>query len=336
MKRLTIKEIAKMAGVSVTAVSFVLNNKPGVSDETREHVQKIIDETGFKPNLNSKKLLFNKSFNICVMINPDSSPFEDLFYFEITRGILNKSREHGYTISISEPIYEESELPDMVYIGDTDGIIFMQDITDALTEKVIASDIPFVVVDSHSLSDNVTSVNPDYHGAAYRAASYLLSLGHREIAMISSGVVERFREQTTSGFTSALQEYRLKPKLKYISQSVRNETEAYEAAKLLLTSADRPTALLCTVDTFAIGAMRCAKDLGLRVPEDVSIVGIDDILLALYTEPKLTTVGIDKVRMGELATELLLQKIEGGSPKSTSLPMELIVRDSAQAVETKK
>lgn len=336
MKRLTIKEIAKMAGVSATAVSFVLNNKPGVSDETREHVQRIIDETGFKPNLNSKKLLFNKSFNICVMINPNASPFEDLFYFEITRGILNKSREFGYNISINEPDYEDNELPDIVYTGDTDGIIFMQDISDALTEKVLASGIPFVVVDSHSLSDNVISVNPNYHGAAYNAASFLLSMGHRQIAMISSNVVERFREQTFSGFLSAMQEYRLKPRPELIEQSVRNEAEAYDAAKVLLSAESRPTALLCTVDTFAIGAMRCAKDLGLRVPEDVSIVGIDDILLARYTEPKLTTVGIDKVHMGELATELLMQKLEGGCPRSISLPMELIIRDSVRPIQAKK
>ena len=218
-----------MAGVSMTAVSFVLNNKPGVSDETREHIQKIIDETGFKPNLNSKKLLFNKSFNICVMISPDASPFEDLFYFEVTRGILNKSREHGYNISINEPNYEDNELPDVVYTGDTDGIIFMQDISDALTEKAISSGVPFVVVDSHSLSDKVTSINPNYHGAAYSATSYLLSLGHRNIAMISSNVVPRFHEQTRSGFLSAMQEYGLKPAKEALAQSVRTETEAYDA-----------------------------------------------------------------------------------------------------------
>ena len=319
-----------MAGVSMTAVSFVLNNKPGVSDETREHIQKIIDETGFKPNLNSKKLLFNKSFNICVMISPDASPFEDLFYFEVTRGILNKSREHGYNISINEPNYEDNELPDVVYTGDTDGIIFMQDISDALTEKAISSGVPFVVVDSHSLSDKVTSINPNYHGAAYSATSYLLSLGHRNIAMISSNVVPRFHEQTRSGFLSAMQEYGLKPAKEALAQSVRTETEAYDAARLLLSAVDRPTALLCTVDTFAIGAMHCAKDMGLRIPEDVSIVGIDDVVLARYTDPKLTTVGIDKVHMGELAMDLLLQKIEGGTAKSRSLPMDLIVRASAR------
>ena len=102
MKKLTIKEIAKMAGVSVTAVSFVLNEKPGVSEETRKKVQAIIEETGFKPSLNSKRLVLNKSFNISLIVNPYSSPFEDLFYFEIMNGILSQGTKHGYNIVINK------------------------------------------------------------------------------------------------------------------------------------------------------------------------------------------------------------------------------------------
>ena len=326
MKRLTIKEIAKMAGVSVTAVSFVLNGKPGVSEGTRAHVQKIIDETGFKPNLNSKKQLMNKSFNICLMINHNSSPFDDLFYFEITRGLLNRSRIYGYNVTINEPINSESELPDMVYIGDTDGIIFMQDISDVLTEKAIASGVPFVVVDSHSRSPKVTSINPDYYSATRQATEHLIRFGHQDIAMITSSTVPGFHRQTLQGFVDAMNEHGMTPVFDH--QYVVTENQAYESAKVLLSGKKRPTAILCTVDIFAIGAMRCAKDLGLRVPEDVSFVGIDDIILSHYTEPKLTTVGIDKVHMGELAMDLLQEKIEGKTPQSVELPMQLIVRES--------
>lgn len=333
LKRLTIKEIAKMAGVSATAVSFVINGRPGVSEETRQKVQKIIDETGFRPNLNSRKLLFNKSYNVCMMINPASSPFEDLFYFEITRGILNKSRQHGYSITISDLAYAQEDLPDLVYTGDTDGIIFMQDISDALTNKAIATEIPFVVVDSHILSGAVTSVNPDYCDAAYTAASHLIGQGHRDIAMISSSVVKQFRAQTLEGFLRAMRKNGIAPKPEFTDICVSNEQEAYEAAKRLFSGSMRPTAVLCTVDIFAIGAMRCAKEMGLRVPEDVSFIGIDDILLARYTEPALTTIGIDKVKMGELAMELLLQKMAGEKAESVSLPMELVVRDSVKKMK---
>ncbi len=330
MKKLTVKDIAKKAGVSVTAVSFVLNDKPGVSDRTRQKVQQIIDETGFKPNLNSKKLLLKKSFNICLIINSFSSPFEDLFYFEITRGIVNRSRKYGYNIIISKPVKNRNELPDLVYSGDADGIIFMQDISKTLTDKAIASSVPFVVVDSHASQENITSINPDYCSATYAATSYLIEHGHKDIAMIASKTVPDFHTQTLTGFERAMQEHHLVPDPKLSSLVASDENTAYEAAKELFTNEKRPTAVVCTVDSFAIGAMRCAKDLKLSIPEDVSFIGIDDILLSRYIEPKLTTIGIDKVEMGELAMDMLLQKIKGNPVESVLLPMDLIVRNSVR------
>ncbi len=328
MKRVTIKDIAKEAGVSVTAVSFVLNNKPGISETTREKVREIIEKHGFKPNLNSKKLLFNQSFNICLMINSFSSPFDDLFYFEITRGILNRSLKYNYNILISKPIAAQNELPDLIYSGEADGIIFMQDISPALIERAISSEVPFVVCDSHSEYDNVTSINPDYHKATYDATSYLLEHGHKNIAMIASNIVPSFYEQTKAGFLSAMSDNEVPPNDEFLNIFATNEDSAYIAAKKLLTSINRPSAILCAVDSFAIGVIRCAKDLGLSVPRDISIIGIDDILLSRYIEPNLTTVGIDKVGMGALAMDMLFQKIKGKNPKSVLLPMELIVRDS--------
>ncbi len=328
MKRVTIKDIAKEAGVSITAVSFVLNNKSGISEDTRKKVQEIINKYNFKPNLNSKKLLFNKSFNICLIINSFSSPFDDLFYFEITRGILNRSLKYNYNIIISKPLAGQSELPDAIYSGEADGIIFMQDIGPALIEKATNSGVPFVVVDSHTNNDKITSINPDYRGATFDATTYLLNHGHRDIAMIASNVVSDFYEQTVSGFISAMEEKSLSPKEEFMNIYATDEDSAYFAAKKLLTADNKPTAILCSVDSFAIGVIRCAKDLGLSVPRDISIIGIDDILLSRYIEPNLTTIGIDKVGMGALAMDMLFQKIKGKNPDSVSLPMELIVRDS--------
>ena len=332
VKRITIKEIAKMAGVSVTSVSFVLNGKPGVSEETRARVQRIIDESGFRPNLTSKKLLLNKSFNICLLANPFSSPFEDLFYFEITRGILNRSRRFGYSLTIDEPVQGGTELPDPVRRGDSDGIIFMQDIPGVLAERAEASGLPFVVVDSHAMDPRVTSVNADYCGAARDAARCLIRHGHRDIALIASSVVPEFRAQTLAGFAKAMEEAGLPIDPAFTGIAVTGEESAYQAARRLLTAGKRPTAILCTVDIFAIGAMRCARDLGLIVPDDVSFIGIDDILLSRYTEPRLSTVGIDKERMGELAMDMLLQKLRGESPESALLPMQLIERDSVRTL----
>ena len=325
-----------MAGVSVTAVSFVINNKPGVSEQTREKIQKIIDETGFKPNINSRKLLFNKSFSISLMINSSSSPFDDLFYFEITRGIVNRSRKYHYNISIAKPSVSRNELPDSVYSGDTDGIIFMQDANEQLMYKAIESDIPCIVVDSHSPNEKVTSIMPDYRRASYDATKYLIEHGHRDIAMISSKTVPAFYKDTREGFKMAMKEYGITPDASFYSATATNEDTAYETAKKLLTSDKVPTAIFCTVDIFAIGAMRCAKDLNLSIPKDISFIGIDDILLSRYIEPKLTTVGIDKVEMGVMAMDMLQQKIKGKKTESVLLPMELIERDSVYNLTDKQ
>lgn len=332
MKKMTVKDIAKRAGVSVTAVSFVLNNKPGVSDATRKKVQKIIAETDFKPSLSSKKLVLNKSFNICLMMNAFSSPFEDLFYFEITRGIINRGMKCNYNVIISRPIMEQSELPDLIYSGDADGIIFMQDISQTLIDKAKGSNVPFLIVDSHASVEGVTSINPDYKKATYDATSYLIEHGHKDIAMIASNVVPDFFAQTQKGFVEAMQAHGLTPNSVFSGISAASEDSAYLEAKKLFERKERPTAVLCTVDSFAIGVMRCAKDMHLKIPEDVSIIGIDDILLSRYIEPKLTTIGIDKAGMGTLAMDMMMQKIKGKNVESILLPMELIERDSVKTL----
>ncbi len=328
MKKITIKEIAKMANVSVTAVSFVLNNRSGVSDATRKKVRKIIAETGFKPNLTSKKLLLNKSFNICIVINSFSSPFEDLFYFEVTRGILNRSIKYNYNITIAKPSFSTNELPDIVYSRDTDGIIFMQDINKELMEKAASCGVPSVIVDSHSCNEKITSITPNYRKATYDATKYLVEHGHREIAIIASETVHDFYNQTLEGFKDAMQECGITFCSDFFITSAYNEATAYKAAEKILKGNKIPTAFVCTVDSFAIGAMRCAKDLNFALPQDISFIGIDDILLSRYIEPKLTTIGIDKVKMGEMAMDILLSKIKGKNPESVLLPMELIIRDS--------
>ena len=327
MKRLTVKEIANMAGVSVTAVSFVLNDKPGVSEVTREKVKRIINETGFRPNLSSKKLVEGKSYNICLMIHEGSSPFDDLFYYEIMRGLLEQSRKRGYNIIISRASRRNNDLPDVVYSGDVDGIVYLQNVSEDLFKKTTETGLPFVVIDSHSGDERTTSITPDYKSAVFTAAGYLCEKGHSGIAMLSTDTVPDFYTATTDGFEMASKRYGFTASAIRV---VRSEAEAYEAVKVLYESKKLPSALLCTVDAFAIGAMRAAKDMGLSVPDDISVIGIDDMLLSRYVEPPLTTVGIDKVGIGELAMEMLLKKINGDTVESVLLPMELIERESVR------
>ncbi len=333
MKKITVKEIAKMAGVSVTTVSFVLNNKPGVSDAIRKKVQSIIDETNFRPNLNSRKLLKNKSYNICLIINSSSSPFEDLFYFDITRGILNQAHRYGYNLIMSKLESGNEDLPAAVYSGETDGIIFFQDISGVILNKAKESGIPFVIVDSHNNVDGITSVNPDYSTAAYDAANYLIDQNHKNIVMLSKKDVADFYKQTFDGFKRALTDNGLLIKKNQKELMASNEDNAYSITKKLLTSPNRPSAILCATDIFAIGAIRAAKDCKLSVPGDVSIMGIDDIFLSRYIDPRLTTVGVNKEDMGVYAMDLLYKKMKGKTPQNILLPMNLVIRDSVRKLK---
>ncbi len=332
MKKITVKEIAQMAGVSVTTVSFVLNNKPGVSDVVRKRVQEIIDENHFKPNLNSKKLLKNKSYNICLLINSYSSPFNDLFYFDIARGILNQCSQYGYNLIMSKYPNDTEELPDIVYSGDVDGMIFLQDISSSVLQKVTEIDMPFVVVDALKVMDGVTSINPDYSSAAYDATSYLIDQGHRDIVLIANKEVDSFFAQIYQGFQKAMTDNGLSLCKNQLSISVSGEEAACRTVKALLTNQNRPSALLCATDILAIGAIQGAKKARLSVPSDVSVIGIDDIFLSRYIEPKLTTVSVNKEEMGVYAMDLLYKKLKGKVPESILLPMNLVVRDSVEKI----
>ncbi len=330
VKKLTVKEIAQMAGVSVTTVSFVLNNKPGVSDMVRERVQEIIDMNHFKPNLNSKKLLKNRSYNICLVINSCSSPFEDLFYFDIARGILEQCSQYGYNLIMSNYPNDNDDLPDIVYSGDVDGMIFLQDISDYMLQKVNQIGIPFVVVDALKITDNITSINPDYSNAAYDATSYLIEQGHHDIVLIANKEVDSFFAQIYQGFQKAMKESGLPLCENQLSISVSGEDAACRMVETLLSNSKRPSALLCATDILAIGAIRGAKKCGLSVPNDVSVIGIDDIFLSRYIEPKLTTVSVNKEEMGVYAMDLLYKKLRGKAHESILLPMNLVVRDSVK------
>lgn len=322
-----------MAGVSVTTVSFVLNDKPGVSDTVRQRVQEIIDENHFKPNLNSKKLLKHKSYNICLLINSFSSPFEDLFYFDIARGILNQCSQYGYNLIMSKYLNDTEDLPDIVYSGDVDGVIFLQDINAFMLQKVNEIDIPFVVVDALKVMDNITSINPNYRTAAYDATSYLIYQGHRDIVLIANREVDSFFAQIFQGFQKAMADNGLPLYKNQNSISVSGEEAACRTVQTLLAEQDNcPTALICATDILAIGAIRGAKKANLSVPNDVSVVGIDDIFLSRYIEPKLTTVSVNKEAMGVYAMELLHKKIKGKKTENILLPMNLVVRDSVKKV----
>ncbi len=328
MQKLTIKDIAAMAGVSPTAVSFVLNDKSGVSEDTRQKVLEVIQKTNFKPNLNSKRLLFQKSFNISLVIKQNSSPFHDLFYFEITKGVLEKSKEYGYNIVFTDIAFDNGKavLPEIIEHNDTDGVIFFQDTEPTIRNEVEKRNIPYVVVDVHSSSEDFTYVRADYQLSAYTATRYLCEKGHQAIALICSSFIPDFYLNIVTGYTNALKETNTPIPPHWIQADAMDEQTAYQCMENILKHKDSlPTAVFCAGDVYAIGAMKCIKNHGYHIPSDISVVGLDDILLSSYVEPPLTTIAIDKFHMGSEALELLVRKINGESAQGITVQSDLLI-----------
>jgi DNA-binding LacI/PurR family transcriptional regulator len=332
MSKLTIKEIAKMAKVSRTAVSFVLNNRKGVSEETRQRVLKVILLTNFTPNKSSRRLSFKKSFNICLVMNPKSSPFTDFFYFDITRGIAEESNYYGYNLLLSHLNHDGGKIPDSINGQDADGIIFLQDTPAPILARVESLNIPFVLVDAQTNSDKYTTINPDSERSACAASEYLINHGHRKIGFIGSSYLPRYYTQTYSGFTKVLTNNGIKVNQKWVFIDAYDEKTAYLGMSKILENKKLPSAMFCAGDLYAIGAIRCAQEKGYSVPQDISFISMDDIVLSSHITPPLTTIGYNTFNMGKTAVDLLIKKINGEQVQSYIAPSENIIERASVIV----
>jgi len=308
-KNLTIRDIARLAGVSPTTVSFVLNEKKGISEETRSRVRNIIAQTGFTPNEHTRRLNLRKSFNISVVMNEQTSSLHNMYYLDIIFGILTESKKLGYNVSFAtlENLSDSELLLRAINNKSTDGLIFLMDINADTLSIVKESGIPHLVLDSHLIDDEIyPQVKVDYSKASFVATEYLIKAGHKKIAFIGTQQSPDYYTSTFEGFKNALKLYELPIEPSWIQSDAKDENSAYDCMKNILESnAVLPTAVFCAGDIFAVGAIKYAKEQGLKIPEDISFIGIDDILLSSYIDPPLTTVSINERQMGQAAMRMM-------------------------------
>ena len=334
MKKLTIVEIANMAGVSPAAVSIVINGKKGVSDKTRLKVSEIIEKLQYTPNPSSRRLLFNKSNNIAILFRKSLQPLEHLFYSELNSVVISECELRGYNLIFTSASLENDTvyLPNVIKAHDVDGVIFYGD-TDPLIENALKKyDIPYILVDSHLQNGEKLSVRADYAAAAHTAVRHLIGLGHKQIAFIGNHFLQNHYAQTFSGFQRAVEENDFTIPMNWIQFEAYDENAAATCMSRILSGPLLPTAVFCSADIYAIGAMKSIKEHNLKIPQDISVVGIDDILLCQYVEPPLTTARIDKREMGRMAIELLIKRIENERVESRVLITDTLVVRSSTAV----
>jgi DNA-binding LacI/PurR family transcriptional regulator len=313
--RKTIEHVAQLAEVSKATVSRVLNDSPKVTEQTRERVMKAIKESGYYPSATARRLTTNKAETIGLIIPaPQDKTFGNPFYTEILRGFTHQAKIEGYDLLlfINEYQFNYSQL---FHDRRVDGLLLVGvNRNDKGVIQLSKNKFPYILTGKVDYRE-ANYVDADNRGGAYQAVSYLVNLGHKRIGYLGGSFDFVFNQERFEGYL----------------QSINTEESGYEAMRKLLESSSIPTAVFVANDLDAIGAMKAVKEKGLRIPEDISLIGFDDIQLTSYTEPTLTTVRQPIYEMGTTAISLLVQLIEGKKeePLKVELPTQLIIRESS-------
>jgi LacI family transcriptional regulator len=331
-EKLTIRQIAKLAGVSRSTVSRVINDHPNVSLETREQVLRIVAETGFRPDPIARSLSSRRAGIIGLVIPlAIQSLFEDPFFPRLMQGISKGCNCHDYILSLFllHTLEEEAKLYSRISRRQLlDGVIVTATRNeDPLIPQLLANRVPFVVHGRHE-DPRVSFVEVDNATGAHTAVTHLVRLGRRRIALISGPSGSLAAEARKRGYLNALLERRVPVDESLIIHGDFTETSGYEAMRRLLRHG--PDAVFVASDTMALGALRALREVGKHVPDEVAVVGFDDMPPAATADPPLTTIRQPIQRAGVLAVEMLTDILENGSepPRRIILPTELVIRAS--------
>jgi LacI family transcriptional regulator len=329
--RITIREVADLAGVSIATVSRVVNGRADVSDETRRVVQEVIREHGYSANRNARGLSAGRTGLVGVLV-PLVYP---AYFASILSGVAEALHEHDLRLVLSPTGHEhdrEVTLLDRLMHGMTDGaLIILPEESSEELERLLEDGYRFVVLDPlMPLDDRIPSVSAAHTSGADQAMQHLLDLGHRRIAQITGPRGWVATEDRRRGYHAALAAagIPLDPALEVEAEP--EIASGGEAANVLLSLPDPPTAIFAFNDNIAIGAVQAAHARGLRVPEDLSVVGFDDVEHATIVSPALTTVRQPLAEMGRTAVSLLMRLLERQRFETlhVELATRLVVRES--------
>jgi LacI family transcriptional regulator len=333
----TLEEVARLAGVSRSTVSRVINEHPSVKAETRQLVWEAIRQSGYRPHAVARSLV-TKRTQIVGMVIPEvvSNLFTDPFFPILLRGATETCNEHGYQLMLS--LFSSSADRQEIYQGLVqnaylDGVIVASAaVDDPLISDLLRDGMPFVAV-GRSPIERVHSVDVDNVGGTEMAMAHLISLGHRRIGTITGRPDMTAGQDRLEGYRRALTAHGITIDEDLIADGDFTESSGMAGMQRLLQA--EPSAVFVASDMMAVGALRALRQAGLRVPQDISLVSFDDIPIASATEPPLTTVRQPIGRMATLAVETLLDLIEvpGSGPRRIVLPTELVIRESSSKKE---
>lgn len=329
----TLRDVAREVGLSVATVSRVINGQSVVREETRRRVEEAVERLGYVPNTAARSLITQRSHTLGVLL-PDV--FGE-FFSELIRGIDRTARRLGYHVLISGSHSDlaETEAVLRALNGRVDGLVVMTPgIGAEQLRRNLPSGVPAVLINQRGAGTDFDSVRIDNRGGARRLVEHLMGLGHRRIALIGGPEDNEDARERAEGYREALAAGRLPSPADLVLAGDFGQESGYAAGQCLLGLEDRPTAVFAANDSMAVGCLFALREAGLAVPFEVALAGFDDIPIARFLTPALTSVHVPIARLGEHAVTRLVERLEQGpepAHRHEVMPTELIVRASCGA-----
>jgi LacI family transcriptional regulator len=326
----TVKDVAEKAGVSTATVSHVINETRYVSDELKAKVYQAMEELNYRPNAIARSLRSRKTHNIGMIVPDISYPF----LAEVARGVENAGFELGYNVILCNSdgdLEMEAHYIELLQEKKVDGIVFVAvGESSSHVRALIEQGMPVVLCDRELPEVEVDTVIADNVGSGYQATEYLITLGHSRIGCIAGPQELEISSKRVEGYRRALEQHGIPLGEELLVHGDFRSRGGYEAMRELLALEELPAAVFACNDLMAIGAICAVSQRKLSIPQDVAIIGCDDIASASFTNPSLTTVVQPKHEMGAAAVEMLVARIRDKSrpPTRRLLPTELVLRDS--------
>lgn len=328
LSRPTIRDVAKQAGVSHQTVSRVINGSNEVLPETRALVEATISEMGYRPHAIARSMASGLTHTLAI-ISPNLT---DYTFASIVEGAEQEARQQGYFMlssSASDPQAFRELIDELVGHRRIDGLVVINPYADD-RYKYVPQDFPLVFVGARSHDENICSASLDDEIVAYDATKHLISLGHRKIALVTGPMSEDCSQDRTNGFRRALSEANIPYDSKLVYEGDWSASSGQNALVHFVNEGYVPSAVFAQNDRMAMGVLRAARDANLQVPTQLSVIGVDDMPLSSYFDPPLTTMRQDMPSIGQFATRMLFDILQGKKPeiRELKLPAELVVRQS--------